>query len=239
MAHDFWAGLEKANPGETAAVFVGFGHHFPVPDEIKDEVFTERFDPAKLIGADGEVSLSEGANAYSFVTTDTLSAGSYFVLTSSQIGFASRTPSGFVRKSKADEPTAATCSYGGNFGKNIFTVDPAGDDSWIKNPVGQKLEIVPQINPATVKVGEKFPVIIYFDGKPLPRANVGAFFAGFTEGNEALAFSAPTDKDGQVNIIPLRAGTWIAKVSKTDTYSDPNVCDRESYSASLAFTIKK
>jgi uncharacterized GH25 family protein len=80
-------------------------------------------------------------------------------------------------------------------------------------------------------------VKVLFNGEPVAGASVGAFFAGFTEDNEALAFSASTDQDGLVEIIPLRSGNWLAKVSKSDPYADEKVCDRESYSASLAFKI--
>jgi uncharacterized GH25 family protein len=238
-AHDFWAGLGKADPGGRVVVFQGFGHNFPAADEITAEVFAERFEALKLVGANGEIQLEAGPNAYTFNSREALPAGSYYVAASSVVGFASRTPSGFVRKSKAEDSSATSCSFGGNFGKNLFTVDPAGDDSWIKKPLGQKLEIVPQANPETVAVGGRFPVVVYFDDKPRPGARVEAFFAGFTEDNSAAAFSAAADNDGQVDIIPLRPGQWLAKVSQTEPYSDPAACDRETYSASLAFTIKE
>lgn len=239
MAHDFWAGLEKTDSGAKVTVFQGFGHNFPVGEDISAEVVSERFEPLKLLGANGEMKLAQGDKPHAFVSEAALSAGSYFVLAASKEGFASRTPSQFVRKSKAEEPSATSCSFGANYGKNIFTVGEAGDDAWIAKPVGQKMEIVPLVNPEKVKPGDKFPVVVYFDGQPLPRASVGAFFAGFTEGNEALAFSAFTDKDGQVDIIPLKAGVWLAKVSRTEEYSDKTVCDRETYSATLAFVINE
>ncbi|MDR2443759.1 MAG: DUF4198 domain-containing protein [Deltaproteobacteria bacterium] len=238
MAHDFWAGAKDSAVGQPANVFLGFGHDFPEPDEIKPETYAERYDPVTLIGVSGPIALKAGDQAQNFVSEGPLSAGSYYVLVNSKVGFASRTPSGYVRKSKAEDPTATTCSYGGNFGKNLINLDPASDDSFVTKPVGHKLEIVPQVNPETVKVGEKFPVKVLLDGSPLPRATVEAFFAGFYEDNEALAFSASTDKDGLVYIIPLRPGKWLANVSHTVPYSDLKVCDREAYGASLAFTIK-
>ncbi|MDR2387781.1 MAG: DUF4198 domain-containing protein [Deltaproteobacteria bacterium] len=236
-AHDFWAGLEKAAVGEPALIFLGFGHHFPAADEIKAEVYAERFEPITLIGTKGPIALKAGAQGQDFVSEAPLAAGSYYVLAAGKPGFSSRSPSGYVRKSKADEPSAISCSYGASYGKNLINLDPPSPDSFVTKPVGQKLEIVPQVNPAKVKVGEKFPVKVLFDGKPLAGASLGAYFEGFSEGNEALAFSATTNKDGLVNIIPLRPGAWLAKVSKSDPYSDPKICDRESYSASLAFTI--
>lgn len=276
LALDFWAGVEKAAVGEPALVFQGMGEDFPKPEEIKPQAYADRYEPVTMVGANGEVKLTKGKRGGSFVSEEPLAAGSYYVLASSVVGFASRTPSSVVRKSKAEEPTATTCSYGGNFGKTLVSLTPAPEppadaagevkagqpaeapadppageakadpplaavsgDGFVTKPVGQKLEIVPLVNPAKIKVGEKFPVKVLYDGKPLASATVGAFFAGFTEHNRALAFSAMTDGSGLVEIIPLRPGDWLAKVSKTGPYSDQKVCDRETYATSFAFTISE
>ncbi|MDR1111759.1 MAG: DUF4198 domain-containing protein [Deltaproteobacteria bacterium] len=237
LAHDFWAGVEKAAIGEQIQVFQGFGHGFPVADEIKADVYAERFEPVRLVGLGSEIKLTQGALAQNFVSEESLAAGSYYVLAASKLGFASRTPNGFVRKSRAEEPSAVSCSFGANFGKNLLNLGQAGPEAFVSKPVGHKLEIVPQVNPWKVKVGDKFPVKVLFDGQPLPAASVGAFFAGFSDRNAALAFQAETDQDGLVDIVPLRPGNWLAKVSKSDPYPDESVCGRETYSASLAFSI--
>jgi uncharacterized GH25 family protein len=237
MAHDFWAGLEKADPGQPAVVFLGYGHAFPAPDAITPEVYAERFDPIKLKGSSGDIKLTQGANVYTFATANPLSKGAYYVVADSKAGFSGRTPTGYVRKSKAEDPEVQSCTYGASFGKNLLVVDKGGSDRFITKALGQKLEIVPQANPDNLKVGEKFPVKVLFDKKPLAGANVGAFFAGFSDHNIALAFSAPTNKDGLVDIIPLSSGQWLAKVTSSNPYSDPAVCDKENYTATLAFKI--
>jgi uncharacterized GH25 family protein len=239
LAHDFWAGVEKATVGEPALVFLGYGHGFPAAEEILPDVYSERFEPVTLIGPKGEIKLNKGAKAQDFISAEPLTAGSYYLLTSSKASFFSRSPSGFVRKSKAEDTTATACSYGANYGKNLINLAPVGDDSFVTKPTGQKLEIVPQINPEKVKPGDKFPVKVFFSGKPLARASVGAFFDGFSENNQALAFSSSTNEDGLVDIIVLRPGNWLAKVSQSGPYSDLNVCDKETYSASFAFTISE
>jgi uncharacterized GH25 family protein len=238
LAHDFWAGVDKAVIGQPASVFLGHSHGFPLPEEIKPDVYAERFNPLALIGAKGEIKLKQGTQAQSFVSEEPLTAGSYYVLASSKPGFSSRTPSGWTRKSKTEDPTAVSCTFGSNFGKNLINLDPAGADSFVTKPVGHKLEIVPQVNPDKIKAGDKFPVIVLFDGKPFAGASVGAFFAGFTEHNDALAFSATSKKDGLVEIIPLKSGSWLAKATYTNPYSDEKACDREVYNATLAFTIQ-
>ncbi|MDR1109872.1 MAG: DUF4198 domain-containing protein [Deltaproteobacteria bacterium] len=237
QAHDFWAGVDKATLGEPAIVFLGFSDDFPIGEEITAEDYAKRYMPAKLIGDKGELGLEPGAKANVFQGVSPLENGTYFVVTESQNSFVSRTPSGPSWKSKLEEPEATACFYGAVYGKNLFVLGEAGDEDFIARPLGQKLEIVPQLDPGTLKPGDKFPVKVLLDGQPLAGANVGAFFAGFTADNEALAFSQATDQDGQVEIIPLRPGEWLAKVNHMNPYSDTKVCDRESYSASLAFTI--
>jgi uncharacterized GH25 family protein len=299
QAIDFWAGVEKALEGEPAQVFQGMGD-FPKLNAIKPEAYAQRYQPISLVGPGGEVKLKAGASGESYVSLEPLTAGSYYVLAASLEGFASRTPDGVVRKSKAEDPTATACSFGGNFGKTLVNVRPRPEatqvakasqipdqakpadanaatqsapvtevtqadqaaqspetpqaaenpenasapafseteiDNFVIKPMGQKLEIVPQINPQKIKVGEKLPVKVLFDGEPLVSANVGAFFAGFTEGNKALAFSEMTNEQGLVEIIPLRPGEWLAKVSKSGPYSDAKVCDRETYATSFVFTV--
>jgi uncharacterized GH25 family protein len=234
-AHDFWAGVKDSSDSRPT-FFIGYGHAFPAGEAIPAEDI-ERYDPVKVIGPSGEVALVMGAEAFAFAPAEALPEGTYVVLTSSKSGFGSRTPDGWARQSKAQNPAAANCVFGGSYGKATVNVGPAGDGRPATEPVGQKLEIVPQVSPVGLRVDQPFPVKILFEGQPLPRAQVGAFFAGMTENNSALAFSASTDKDGLVEIIPLRSGQWLAKVNKSDPYPDQAVCDKESYNATLAFTV--
>jgi uncharacterized GH25 family protein len=42
-----------------------------------------------------------------------------------------------------------------------------------------------------------------------------------------------------VSLIPLRPGQWLAKVTHSFPYPDQAICDNESYTASLAFTVSE
>ena len=48
----------------------------------------------------------------------------------------------------------------------------AADDAVFKRPVGHLLELVPQQNPLALKAGAMLPVLVLFDGKPLPGAGI-------------------------------------------------------------------
>jgi uncharacterized GH25 family protein len=214
----------------------GFGHNFPEGEALKEADFQERFFAPKLIGPTGELLLAAGSEARLFVSPPA-GPGTYFILTESRESFFSRTPDGFSRKSKKDDPAVVTCSFGANFGKSVLVLGNGAKTSDYSKPQGQKLEIVPQKDPSLLKAGESFPVLVLFEGKPLPRATVNAYYAGFTEDNSAFAFSGNTNKDGLVNIVTVKGGEWLAKVTQSTDYSDASTCDKLNYSATLAFTV--
>jgi uncharacterized GH25 family protein len=237
-AHDFWAGVQGPADDGRVTVSVGFGHNFPLGEPITAEVMGERFDKPKMLGLGGtEIPLVPGGEPRVFVTEKPLSPGVYVALVAGHEGFSSRSPEGWSRKSKKDDPTVTSCSFGASYGKATISVGGAVDQAAASQLAGHKLEIAPQSNPAAVKVGKPFTLKVLFDGRPLGRAAVGAYFAGFTEDNSALAFSGFTDQEGLIDVIPLRPGQWLAKVGQSEPYPDPAVCDRSSYNASLAFMV--
>ncbi|MDR3205380.1 MAG: DUF4198 domain-containing protein [Deltaproteobacteria bacterium] len=239
MAHDFWAKTEGPAADGKLTVAIGYGHNFPEGEKLKAEDVSERYQPPKLFSPKGEVKLVPESEPGVFVTESPLTKDTYLITVDSKTSFSSQTPNGWVRKSKKEDPSATRCTFGANFGKSIVNIDVATNKEAAAKVVGQKLEIVPLINPYEVRVGQPFPVKVLFDQKPLARVSLGAYFAGFSEDNSAYAFSAYTNKDGEVSIIPLMPGQWLAKVVKSDPYSDPAVCDNENYTASFTFTVKE
>ena len=236
-AHDFWAGVDGPAADGKLTVFIGFGHNFPAGEAIEAEAVAERYLTPTLTGPQGSVALGQGAEPRAFATGEALGSGTYLAGVQTKVSFSGPTPSGYVRKSKLEEPSMTRCSYGASFGKAVVNAGGAADNDAAQKPLRHKLEIVPKANPASVKQGQALPVTVLFDGAPLPRATVEAYFAGFTEDNSAFAFSAPTNKDGEVSIIVLRPGAWLAKVAKRDPYSNLEECDVESYTATLTFEI--
>jgi uncharacterized GH25 family protein len=238
LAHDYWAGSKGPDSAGQVTVVIGYGHNFPVGEDLNDEVLS-RFQTPKLIGAKGEAPLVSGPELKLFVTKDPPAKGTYLAVVESKPTFGGSTPTGWVRKSKKEDPSITRCSYGANFGKSVVNIGGAADTALATKPLGQKLEIVPLQNPAGLKVNKPFPVKVLFDGKPLPGVQLGAYFGGLTERNNAFAFAANTNKNGEVSIIPLRPGNWLAKVTKIDPYSDQATCDVETYNATLTFDVSE
>ena len=236
LAHDFWTGAQPAQNDQPLTVILGFGHNFPVGEEIKAEQIGPRYNPLRLIGSSGDVTLKNGPEVKLFHTEQPLPKGVYLTLASTVPSFRSATPNGSVAKPKNEVPGATGCRFSSSFAKGVLNIDGATDAALIVKPVGHDLEIVPQVNPATVKVGQKLPVKILLKGRPLPGARLEAYFAGFSD-EDSYAFVGHSDQQGLINIIPLKSGQWLAKVSESRPYPETGKCDTENFNASLTFTI--
>jgi uncharacterized GH25 family protein len=140
-------------------------------------------------------------------------------------GYSTRTADGWSRKPKNEESGAKSCSNYFRYGKEAFITGQAEYSGLAAKPAGQKLEFVPQTDPSRIRAGQPFPVKVYFNGQPLRGGVVSAYLAGMVKYNAALFFQAAADQEGLVNIIPLAAGDWLAKVSVEEPFPNKSVCD--------------
>ncbi|MDR2422124.1 MAG: DUF4198 domain-containing protein [Deltaproteobacteria bacterium] len=239
LAHDFWAMAVTPKVNQKLTAVIGYGHDFPVGEALKDEDMNVRFTPPKVYGEDGEIALEKGSTNSEFVSQDDLKQGRYVVTTQTNGLFFTRSVEGFVAKPKNEVKGAKSCVYMVRFGKEAINVGRAKDTGLAAKAVGQELEIVPQADPSFIKVGKPFPVKVLFKGQPLGRAEVSAYVAGIVEHNPALFFQARTNPEGIVNIIPLKEGDWLAKVTVEEPYAKKKVCDNTNYTASYTFKVIK
>ena len=79
------------------------------------------------------------------------------------------------------------------------------DVSWTE-PVGLSLEIIPEKDPASLHVGDAFPVQVLKAGKPLAAFPLGIVHEGKTRG-----MIRKTDQDGRVTFRLNRAGRWLLR----------------------------
>lgn len=236
-AHDLWANAYEPKDGVLKAE-IGYGHGFPKVEPIP-EARTHIFEPMRLITPGGIVEMKQkGANTNYEVDTN-IKKGSVIVLSTYKPTFWSKGAEGWQMKNRAERPDATHVEEAAMSGKAILNIGGAADD-FVTKPIGTKLEIVPMVNPAKVKAGGKFPVRVLFEGKPLKTAKVFATVEGFAPGDEkAKAFYSTTDLEGVVNIIPLKAGYWLASVTHTTPYQDKTQADESVNAATLAFHIGK
>ncbi len=229
-AHVAWIICPEAKAGEKLAMELLYGHDFPEGDKLGLEDLTETY----VVGAKGKIKTALGADK-KFRTEKPLAAGSYVVAGGTKAKFYTKSPAGYVNKTKDQVPEAIKCFRSVKFAKAIVNLGGKAGD--VSKPLGQDLEIVPLANPAGIKAGGELPVKVLLAGKPLANAEVTATFAGFSK-ERAMAFYAKTNPDGIVKVKLWHSGLWLVQVSHKSPYKDQAKCDVLGKAATLTFKIK-
>ena len=137
----------------------------------------------------------------------------------------SLTPEGLKQGTPAQLPGARSPMKIEKFSKALVNLQ-AADDVW-STVLGDRLEVVPLANPATVAVGQDVPVRILFDGKPLS-TRVYATYDGFTETPNSYAYFTETADDGTAKIRLTHPGLWMVRVEQR---VDEKTADHDRYMA--------
>ncbi|MDR1577772.1 MAG: DUF4198 domain-containing protein [Deltaproteobacteria bacterium] len=237
IAHDFWAEAKAPKVNQKLTASIGYGHNFPEGEDLKAEDLNTRFIPPKVYGENGELALAPGEKNTAYNSVDKLAPGYYVIATQTNGTFFTRSEDGYASKPKNEVKGAKSCSYNTRFGKEVIKLGAAKNQDLATKPFGQTLEFVPQADPTNIKVGQPFPVKILYQGQPLRGAEVSAYLAGLVKNNAALFFQANTSPEGIVNLIALKAGDWLAKVTVEEPYQDKKVCDTSNATASFTFRV--
>jgi predicted RNA-binding protein len=116
----------------------------------------------------------------------------------------------------------------------VFQVGSALSEDY-KKPLNYPVEIIPQLNPYTLKVGLTIPVLCLYEGQPIPHQFV---MAGRESSDGKLhTLEARTDAKGIANIKLDGAGKWFIKFIHMTPLSQPDL-NYESKWASLTFEIR-
>ena len=237
MSHDIWATAENPTEGQPMVAILGYGHDFPKGEEIVPERVS-LFSPLKVVDSKGsELAMKPGDKNFKAVTEQAMEKGSYLVLVDYKPTYWSNGPGGWVMKPKNEAPGATSCERATRMAKGIVNIGGVFDD-FITKPIGHKLEIVPLVNPGTIKAGEELPLQVLYEGKPVSNGQIkGALGSNkyFEKGNRD--FFAKTDKDGKAVMVPIKGGEWILSVDVRNEYPDKSVCDEDATDASLTFFI--
>lgn len=234
QAHELWVIAKQPQDGLCKAE-IGYSHDFPNPEPIAADRL-HIFDPLVLATPSGKVTLEQVGENYAYQKKIDLPKGSYLVLGYYKPTFWSNGPEGWAQTDRTQRPDAAYVEEAMMFGKTILNVDGASGDSFISKPVGQKLEIVPLVNPAKVEVGDKMPLQVLLDGKPAKNLAVNATFAGFSD-KGYKAFAGETDAQGRIDFVPLKDGYWVVRARHAAKHPDPQKADELILSSSLTFNI--
>lgn len=237
FAHEMWVNADEPKDGVLNAV-LGYGHTFPEPEAIAEDRL-HIFKPLTLVAPSGSVEMEQkGEHPYDYQAKTDLKKGTVLVLGEYRPTFWSNGEGGWKQTDRKTRPDATYVEEAIMYGKTILNIGGAMDEDLIAKPVGQRLEIVPQTNPAKLKAGEKFRVQVLVDGEPLKIAQVFATFGGFSHDPEnTKAFVGKTDLRGMIDIIPLKHGYWYAKVTHKMPHADKTVADEIVMASTLSFHI--
>ena len=119
--------------------------------------------------------------------------------------------------------------------KTLFQVGDKRTDNY-KTPLGYPVEIIPQTNPYSLKVGDEFKFLCLIDGKPL----VGQFvMTGYEAANGKLTAgkNVRTDKNGAAKIKIAAPGAWYIRFIQMAKTKESKL-DYESKWATLTFAVR-
>lgn len=116
----------------------------------------------------------------------------------------------------------------------IFQVGETKTENY-KTPLGYPVEIIPQQNPYSLKVGQTLDVLCTLDGKPI--ANQFVIAGREARGRKAPEINARTDSNGIAHFKLRGAGKWYVKMIHMTALNDPAV-NYESKWATLSFEIR-
>lgn len=239
VAHDLFATMDVPAPkvGEKATVKFVLGHNFPAGATQPKAEFLK----AKLISPQGKTSplTLAGNGIYQTATFTPEMAGAYVIAADYTYYFGRTAGGATINKPKNEQTEAAQSTSYVSQGAKIIV--GSGGDAALK-PVGLNLEIVPQVDPATIKPGQALPVQVLWKGKPLASSgedevDVKAVYAGFQLEEDTFAFAGHTDKNGMCRIKLTQAGTWMVIVERRIPASEPTKADHEVYKGTLVFHL--
>lgn len=239
FAHKLWLVPDAQSSASKQIADIVYGHDFPTPELIPDER-VKLFEPIKLVTPDGDKAFSQGADYdnYHYSAAFELSDGNYLLRVDYKPTFWANGDKGWQMTDKKGYD--GTVTYGEEAvmeAKAILQVGTSDDISKITEPVGQKLEIIPLANPASIKVGERFPIRVLFDGKPLKTGEVRARYEGFG-GYEESAYVGRLDLKGEGSVVISHDGIWAIEVTHTAEHEDKDKADEFVAVSTLTFRIK-
>lgn len=110
-------------------------------------------------------------------------------------------------------------------------------DVFVTKPVGQTIEFVPMVDPASLKPGDKLTVQILFRGSPAASLHVEASSA--TGGTVKERQLGRTDREGKIEITLDVTGLWKLHAIRMERRQDTEKADWESFWASLTFEVEQ
>lgn len=254
LAHNVWINPSNHYPkvGDTVDLAIAWGHTYKA-NRLDQEMKQGNLAYIRIQGPDGKdvrpVTVSE--TQYLLKITK---PGAYLVTAGIKPGVFTKTPEGRKWTDKRGVENPITCTSFSIEAKSLIIA--GGKDTNLKGKTGQDLEVIPLVNPETVKAGGKLNVQVLFKGKPVEIVTVNAAYAGFGEEGKSMDVaphqtsggpqhkaptfpaSAVTDSSGKASLSLTKKGCWMISISHKTPYPDKTVCDENMNNMALTFEIR-
>jgi uncharacterized GH25 family protein len=247
-AHDYW--LEPAkfrlSDGENVVVRLHVGDHF---SSEKERPFSKKATTKfQLLSKNGNRDLiSDSEDGKMPLVEVKLQAGTHLIILDrawSMITLESDKFNSYLKDEGLDSILEQRRKDGKDkepgrerYSRCLKCVLQAGDkgDDTFKKVVGQKLEIIPEMNPATLKLGDTLPVQILFEGKPLIGTQISAFHRA---DDKLTTVTGRTNDEGKVSLKLENSGPWLVRLVHMRRCTDSTDADWESFWAALSISVK-
>lgn len=246
-AHDFWlhpTAFRPASPGDLSlSIQVGHGEDRAAwPVNVKRVLVFRSIGPSGV--ADRRPQLRQAATTF---TVPFAEAGAHVLALQTNHAESTLPPARFNAFLEEEGLTPALLhrertKSAGKPGREIYSRRAkalvqvgalTGAQPHVTRPVGLSLEIVPELDPATLGPGGSLPVMVVWEGRPLPGALVK-----LTElqADAQTVAQQRTDAAGRATFKPPRAGAWLLDVVWTKPIEHPSA-DFDTTFSSLSFSL--
>lgn len=101
-------------------------------------------------------------------------------------------------------------------------------------PLGQRFEIVPEKNPMTLSAGDKLPIQVLLNGKPVQGALIIPREGHGSKKKETIR----TDKEGKATVLIEKSGPQLIKARYRVPFEGDPDADMLSYSSTITFNTR-
>ncbi|MCU1260126.1 MAG: ABC-type Co2+ transport system, periplasmic component [Bryobacterales bacterium] len=248
FAHDLYIMPETFRPaaGQLLTVALRHGDAFP---ESEGPPSLQRLGDTRLLGGPAAIPLGnfrEAHKALVTVVTVTNQMPGSLVLTASLSANTREYDAPKFAAYVRDEGLIMIAEYLREHGKpetpikEIYSkyakaaLRNGASSSFATQPVGMKIEIVPQVDPSTLKAGESLMVQVLFEGKPA--AGVSIDSTSSTGGPGTATPLGKTDRKGLLS-VPVSSGRSRLNTGFSRRYSNQAVANWETFFATLTFEV--
>jgi uncharacterized GH25 family protein len=246
-AYDLWVipGKFVLSPGERTRIFINSGDEFPQSASLVGEHRIESFSlvtsrgrkPLNGLVADGksltvELTAPDAGTAVLALATKSrlvrLKADEFNAYLKED-----GLPQILALREERDEMTQPVVERYTKWAKAILRVGEEIDETW-SQPVGHRIEIVPESDWQEMGAGETVVFRVLFEGEPL----AGVTVTGTRAGGARNELQALTDEDGRARMSLTKAGRWyLHTIHMVRLKDDPHV-QWESFWATLTFEVQ-